>query len=77
MADKVPLVHESKNRVVRAIRGLIRMTQICKNTNLSWTQCTSGLVGDSFSGSEIAPSRAKDNKTLCRPEEVASKDPRQ
>ena len=33
MTDKVPLVHESRDRVVEGIRGKNRMTQICETTS--------------------------------------------
>ena len=71
MTDKVPLVHESRDRVVEGVRGKNRMTQICETTSLSSTLFALELVRDSFSDAEKAPSRATDNKRLCRPEEIA------
>lgn len=74
MADRVPLIHENEDRVVRGIRGLSCMTQTCETTNLSRTPYTSRTSDGSSSGSEVAPSRAEDNKRLCRPEKGAWKD---
>lgn len=37
MADKVPLAHENRDRVVRGIRGLNRMTQVGDTATLLWT----------------------------------------
>lgn len=34
MADTVPLVHENRDRVVIGARGLNRMTQVGKTTNI-------------------------------------------
>ena len=42
MADKVPLIQENEDRVVRGAPGLNRMTQISKATRFLWTQSTCG-----------------------------------
>ena len=55
MAYNVPLAQEKKDRVVRGISGLNRMTQICESTSCCELISNPELVGGSSSGSKWLP----------------------
>ena len=55
MAYNIPWAQENKDRVVRGIRGLNRMTQICETTSCCELITNPELVGGSSRGSKWLP----------------------